>query len=213
MDEARYGVLHCRNNRRRGKTYRKGDLGSPFGRAVTAGDLRGPCGVPHCRNNGHRGKTVQRNRRERPMYRSGNDAIITHAVERNHPPTCHSEGAQRVEESTQVASFILWWFFLQRGGFLHSAGAAVGMTKWGNVSGIIGNSSVLSGAERHTGRSLRFRWLVDSFIRTGYIRNVAGGRLPPLRSRWGVVPFNHTGSSRYVSGTAHRPFPTVSLIG
>ena len=53
---------------------------------------------------------------------------------------------------------------------------------------------------------------VVPFNRTGYKRNVAGGRLPPLRSRWGVVPFNHTGSSRYVSGTAHRPFPTVSLV-
>ena len=29
--------------------------------------------------------------------------------------------------------------------------------------------------ERHTGRSLRFRWWVDFFNRTGYIRNVAGG--------------------------------------
>ena len=29
--------------------------------------------------------------------------------------------------------------------------------------------------ERHTGRSLRFRWWVDSFIHTGCIRNVAGG--------------------------------------
>ena len=29
----------------------------------------------------------------------------------------------RVEESSQVASFILRWFFLQRGGFLHSADA------------------------------------------------------------------------------------------
>ena len=27
--------------------------------------------------------------------------------------------------------------------------------------------------ERHTGRSLRFRWLVDSFIRMGYIRYAA----------------------------------------
>ena len=35
----------------------------------------------------------------------------------------------RVEESTQVENFILWWFSLQRGGFLHSACAAVGMTK------------------------------------------------------------------------------------
>ena len=29
----------------------------------------------------------------------------------------------------------------------------------------------------------------------------------------GVVPFNHTGYIRYVPGTAHRPFPTVSLVG
>ena len=28
---------------------------------------------------------------------------------------------ERVEESSQVADFILWWFFHQRGGFLHSA--------------------------------------------------------------------------------------------
>ena len=47
--------------------------------------------------------------------------------------------------------------------------------------------------ERHIGRSLRFRWWVDSFNHTGYKSNVAGGRLPPLRTRWWVVPFNHTG--------------------
>ena len=41
--------------------------------------------------------------------------------------------------------------------------------------------------ERHTGRSLRFRW-------------------------W-VIPFNHTGCIRDAPGTAHRPFPTVSLVG
>ena len=34
----------------------------------------------------------------------------------------------RVEESSQVADFILCWFIIQRGGFLHSADAAVGMT-------------------------------------------------------------------------------------
>ena len=31
--------------------------------------------------------------------------------------------------------------------------------------------------ERHTGRSLRFRWEVDSFIRTRCTRNVAGGKI------------------------------------
>ena len=67
--------------------------------------------------------------------------------------------------------------------------------------------------ERHIGRSLRFRWRVDSFNRTGYFRNVAGGRLPPLRAHRWVVPFNRTGYNRNAPGTAHRPFSTVSLIG
>ena len=58
---------------------------------------------------------------ERHIGRSGGVANTTRADERNRSPTCHSEGAQRVEESSQVASFILCWFFLQRGGFLHSA--------------------------------------------------------------------------------------------
>ena len=66
--------------------------------------------------------------------------------------------------------------------------------------------------ERHTGRSLRFRWRVLSFNRTGYIRNVAGGRLPPLRTRRWVMLFIPTGCVRNAAGTAHRPFPTVSLI-
>ena len=63
----------------------------------------------------------QRNRRERPACRSGSAANTTRADERNRSPTCHSEGAKRVEESSQVARFILCWFFLQRGGFLRSA--------------------------------------------------------------------------------------------
>ena len=48
-------------------------------------------------------------------------------TKRNHPPTCHSEGAQRVEESSQAASFTLCWFIEQRGGFLRSL-CSVGMT-------------------------------------------------------------------------------------
>ena len=147
------------------------------------------------------------------MCRSGNAPDTTRA-DKTEPPPDMSFRANAVSRGIYSScKFTLCWFLYPRGGFLHSADATVGMTKMGTFSGIIRNSSVLSGAERHTGRSLRFRCLVDSFNRTGYIRNVAGGRLPPLRSRWGVVPFNHTGSSRYVSGTAHRPFPTVSLIG
>ena len=40
-----------------------------------------------------------------------------------------------VEESSQVADFTLRWYFLPRGGFLHSACATVGMT---GVSGLAG---------------------------------------------------------------------------
>ena len=113
--------------------------------------------------------------------------------------------------------------------------------------------------ERHIGRSLRFRWEVDSFIHTGCIRYVAWrwiiaatlrGSIRPYRlyserggrqiaaptvtlvgsaaqphrfylqrggrqiaAPTGVIPFNRTSSIRNVPGTAHRPFPTVSLIG
>ena len=37
----------------------------------------------------------------------------------------------RVEESSQVACFILCWLFLKRGGFLHSADAKGLNDKWG----------------------------------------------------------------------------------
>ena len=40
---------------------------------------------------------------------------------------------------------------------------------------------------------------VVPFIRTGYIRNVAGGRLPPLHARWWVLPFIRTGCIRNVA--------------
>ena len=56
-------------------------------------------------------------------------------------------------------------------------------------------------------------YCVIPFNHTGCIRDVAGGRLPPLRTHRWVVPFTHTGYIRNVPGTAHRPFPTVSLVG
>ena len=40
---------------------------------------------------------------------------------------------------------------------------------------------------------------VIPFNHTGYSGNVAGGRLPPLRTHWWVVPFNRTGYIRYVA--------------
>ena len=37
--------------------------------------------------------------------------------------------------------------------------------------------------------------------------------MPPLHARRWVIPFNRTGSICHAPGTAHRPFPTVSLVG
>ena len=79
---------------------------------------------------------------------------------RNHPPICHPDRVKRAEGSSQVANFTLCWFIIPRGGFLRSADATVGMTKGGTCLVFAGNGSVLSRAERHTGRSLRFRWEV-----------------------------------------------------
>ena len=87
MDEARYGVLHCRNNGRKGVAY------------VGAAISRPPrieynlCGQTR--------------------------TTLRHVIPRER---------KRVEESSRVADFILRWFIIQRGGFLHSADAAVGMT-------------------------------------------------------------------------------------
>ena len=139
-----------------------------------------------------------------------------------------------------MASFILWWFIIQRGGFLHSAFATVGMTMLVRLYGFAhcfhnvsrctafpssgspsgepasprGSSCTVSGdtpfesnvilsgrpPERHTGRSLRFRWWGDPFIRTGCVRNVVWrwiiaatlrNTIQPYRlySECGVVPF------------------------
>ena len=93
-------------------------------------------------------------------HRHGNVTRITRVVERNHPPICHPDRVKRAEGSSQVANFTLCWFIIPRGGFLRSADATVGMTKGGTRLVFAGNGSVLSRAERHTGRSLRFRWEV-----------------------------------------------------
>ena len=124
-------------------------------------------------------------------------------------PSCHSEQVKRAEESSQVANFILWWFFHQRGGFLHSADAAVGMTY---VSGlIVTDLNVQRFRLTPDGDESSPLHCVTPFNCTGYSRNVAGGRLPPLHARRWVIPFNRTGYICHAPGTAHRPFPTVSL--
>ena len=73
-----------------------------------------------------------------PIYGTPNVAAMIHRhatwqlqpVRMNDTPPRHviPRERKRVEESSRVADFILWWFIIQRGGFLHSADAAVGMT-------------------------------------------------------------------------------------
>ena len=118
--------------------------------------------------------THQRNRRERPVCRSGCVSNITCAVEWLHPPICHpdrSETEWRDLPKWQILSCV--GNFCNLGGFLHSADAAVGMTCLSGGSVYQHRLFPQRFPERHAGRSLRFRWLVDSFIRTGCIRYVA----------------------------------------
>ena len=116
------------------------------------------------------------------------------------------------------------------------------MTYGGTCLVFIGNSSVLSRAERHIGRSLRFRWWVGVFnqgvLRTNVydvrfyefaycFLNVSGRpaassvraapcQLPRRGSfctgLWGVGGYWER-FRPFTCGTAHRPFPTVSLVG
>ena len=131
-----------------------------------------------------------------------NVAMITCADERHHISTCHPEGAQRVEGSSQVANFILWWFFFQRGGFLHSADAAVGMPYRGSASTDSPTVSTTFHAPRGPHQA-----------RPGSPRRAS---FPQGKLLYRVG--RHTGyflrrDNRKVPGTAHRPFPTVSLKG
>ena len=63
--------------------------------------------------------------------------------------------------------------------------------------------------ERHTGRSLRFRWLVDSFIHTGCIRYVAWRWIIAATLRGSIRPY------RLYSERGGRQIaaPTVTLVG
>ena len=128
----------------------------------------------------------------------------------------------RVEESSRVASFILWWSILQRGGFLHSADAAVGMTMLVRFYGFaycfysisrcpaalirlaLGRASFPQGKLLYRA----FGWC-HSTTRVVF-ETWHGDESSPLHC---VIPFIRTGYTRKAPGTAHRPFPTVSLKG
>ena len=144
------------------------------------------------------------------MCRSGNLPDITRA-DKTEPPTDMSFRAQRVEESSQVASFTLCWLFSQLGKipplhFIHFGRDDI------SIGGSVLPPRVVFGA-LHGDESSPLHCVVP-FNRTGCIRNVPGGRLPkkswcdchrqsidfdllrgapPLRIRCKVAPVSHTG--------------------
>ena len=102
-------------------------------------------------------------------------------VEWNHISTCHSEGANASRGIFPSCLFYLvvvhsptWWIPPLRF-------AAVGMTYLRGGFVYPHGLFLQRFPERHTGRSLRFRWWAVPFNHTGCIRNAAGGRLPPLQ--------------------------------
>ena len=58
------------------------------------------------------------------------------------------------------------------------------------------------------------RWIMNQHKIKLATREDSSTRLRSLGMTWrGVVPFNRTGCICHAPGTAHRPFPTVSLVG
>ena len=103
----------------------------------------------------------------------------------------------RVEESSQVACFILCRFFLQRGGFLHFADAPVGMTSLGGVVPFT-HAGYFCNVPRNGTQAVPYvfagRWILSAtrvVFGTWY-----GDGSSPLHC---VIPFNHTGCIRNVA--------------
>ena len=97
-----------------------------------------------------------------------------------------------------MTSFILCWFIAQRGGFLHSACAAVGMTKENVSTDSPTVSTAFYVAPRPSSGSPRRA----SFPQGKLLFRVGRHTASFLRR-----------DNRKVPGTAHRPFPTISLVG
>ena len=94
----------------------------------------GRYGVVCYRNNRRKGNHAESHRRERPMCRSAAWQIQSVWTKRNHPR--HVIPSERSESRNLPKLHVLPCVgtFLPRSGFLHSACAAVGMTKLGYVS-------------------------------------------------------------------------------
>ena len=141
-------------------------------------------------------------------------AMITCVDERHHISTCNPEGMQRVEGSSRVANFILWWFFFQRGGFLHSADAQ-GLN---DISGgrFYGFAYCFYNISRRPAALIRLAQASQLPPREALVPCRTAHRLnltlfypegPPerhtgrsLRFHWCVVPFNRTGYTSNVAG-------------
>ena len=141
---------------------------------------------------------------------SGDDSSPCHAanrtcmVKRYHPPICHpdrNEMEWRDLRKLQILPCV--GYFCNLSGFLHSADATVGMTYLGG--GSVYPHRLFLPRPRNGTQAVPYvfagGWI--PFNRTGCIRNVAGGRLPPLQTLslssaqilFGTPPERHTGRS------------------
>ena len=84
------------------------------------------------------------------------------------------------------------------------------MTQWGTYLVFYGNSSVLSGRNGTQAVPYGFAGGWYRLITQVVFAACHGDESSPLHC---VVPFNRTGYICHAPGTAHRPFPTVSLVG
>ena len=98
----------------------------------------------------------------------------------------------RVEGSSRVASFILCWFIIQRGGFLHSADAPVGMTFSVRFYGF---AHCFYSISRRPAALIRLALGRASFPRGKLLFRIGGLRLKSDGDIPGRSPERHTGRS------------------
>ena len=124
-------------------------------------------------------------------------------------PVIQALSESGVEESTQVAKITCVWERLLLGKIPPLHFISVGMTcRW--VVPFCPYRLYSKRGGRHNSRPYMHAggWY-RSTVR-GVFASFCGDESSPLHC---VIPFIHTDYSRNVPGTAHRPFPTVSLVG
>ena len=169
VDEGRYSVAHCGNNRRKGKSTESHRRERPMCRSVTLQlqplwtNRNHP---PTC----HSERTVV----SRGIHASGRFYLVVVLYPTWWIPPLRLRYGRNDRMGGRFYEFAYSFWNVSRCPAPSSVSAAPSQlppreafVPWFRVSGVIGNGSVLSRAERHIGRSLRFRWWVSTFDPAG----------------------------------------------